>query len=360
MHDSSRSGVLMLLCAAPAWAQFETGSITGTVQRQERRRAAGRDRHAAQPRHQRHADHVTNDSGAYEFFTLRVGRYEVKAELVGLHDDDGAGGRAGHRQPPARRPDDGRRRHSPSRSRCRRRAFAWSATRASAVPWSRPSRPWPCRCRAASTRRWRNSSPGVRRSAINNTQGTGREGSFTINGLRSTYNNYLLDGVDNNAYGTSNQGYSNQVIQPPPDALAEMRVVTNNMSAEYGRSGGGTINVAYKSGTNRFSGSGWEYRRDPSLQRHRLLQARGGHRAEAHARPVRLRARRPDPAQSGLLLHRLRRACARTARRSRFSSIPDMTQRQGVLGVSARDPRTGAVYPAGHRAADDRCSRARC
>ena len=32
--------------------------------------------------------------------------------------------------------------------------------------------------------------------------------------MRSTYNNFLLDGVDNNAYSTSNQGFSNQVAQP--------------------------------------------------------------------------------------------------------------------------------------------------
>ena len=40
-----------------------------------------------------------------------------------------------------------------------------------------------------------------------------REGSFNVNGLRSTYNNFLLDGLDNNQYGTSNQGFSNQVVQ---------------------------------------------------------------------------------------------------------------------------------------------------
>jgi len=36
--------------------------------------------------------------------------------------------------------------------------------------------------------------------------GTPREGAFNVNGMRSTYNNFLLDGIDNNAYGTSNQG----------------------------------------------------------------------------------------------------------------------------------------------------------
>ena len=94
---------------------------------------------------------------------------------------------------------------------------------------------------------------------------TSREGSFNVNGMRSTFNNFLLDGLDNNAYGTSNQGFSNQTVQPSPDAVAEFKVVTNNTSAEYGRSGGATINVAYKSGTNQFRGAGWEFYRDTAL-----------------------------------------------------------------------------------------------
>jgi hypothetical protein len=48
-------------------------------------------------------------------------------------------------------------------------------------------------------------------------------------------------------------------MQPSPDAVSEFKVVTNNMSAEYGRSGGATINVAYRSGTNRLHGSGWDF-----------------------------------------------------------------------------------------------------
>ena len=47
--------------------------------------------------------------------------------------------------------------------------------------------------------------------------GTPREGSFNVNGMRSTYNNFLMDGLDNNAYGTSNQSYSSQVIQASPE-----------------------------------------------------------------------------------------------------------------------------------------------
>ena len=89
-----------------------------------------------------------------------------------------------------------------------------------------------------------------------------RDGSFNINGLRSTYSNYLLDGIDNNFYGTSNQGFSNQVVQLAPDSVAEFRVVTNNVSAEYGRSGGATINVVTRYGTNQFHGRAWEFVRN--------------------------------------------------------------------------------------------------
>jgi hypothetical protein len=91
---------------------------------------------------------------------------------------------------------------------------------------------------------------------------TQREGSFNINGLRSVFNNYMLDGLDNNMYGTSNQGFSNQVVQLSPDAVQEFQVVTNNMSAEYGRSGGATINVVTRYGTNQVHGRAWEFVRN--------------------------------------------------------------------------------------------------
>src|SRR5882724_7882168 len=118
-----------------------------------------------------------------------------------------------------------------------------------------------------------------------------RDGAFNVNGQRSVFNNFLMDGIDNNAYGTSNQGFSNQVVQASPDALAEFKVVTSLPSAEYGRSSGAIINAAFKSGTNQFHGSAWEYLRNtelnavgffkpatgkPSLQRNQFGATAGG------------------------------------------------------------------------------------
>ncbi len=92
-----------------------------------------------------------------------------------------------------------------------------------------------------------------------------RAGSFNVNGERSMFNNFLLDGLDNNAYGESNQGFDNQIIAVPPDSVAQFQVVTNNESAEYGRSSGATINVASQSGTNRFHATAYEFIRNTDL-----------------------------------------------------------------------------------------------
>ena len=104
-------------------------------------------------------------------------------------------------------------------------------------------------------------SPGVRESQVGN-QGSvafRREGSYNVNGLRSVFNNFILDGLDNNFYGTTNQGFSNQAVQPSPDSVSEFRMMVNAYSAEFGRSGGAVMNVASRSGSNEFHGSVWEF-----------------------------------------------------------------------------------------------------
>jgi hypothetical protein len=110
-------------------------------------------------------------------------------------------------------------------------------------------------------------APGVRQSQVGN-QGSiafRREGSYNVNGLRSVWNNFLLDGIDNNFYGTTNQGYSNQSIQPSPDSVAEFRMVVNAYSAEFGRTGGAVMNVASRSGGNGLHGAVWEFLQNEKL-----------------------------------------------------------------------------------------------
>jgi hypothetical protein len=104
--------------------------------------------------------------------------------------------------------------------------------------------------------------PGARKSLLENNGTSSREGAFNINGQRSAFNNYMLDGLDNNNYGTSNQGFANENIPPSPDAVSEFRVETNNYSAEYGRSTGAVINASVRRGTNQFHGRAWDYNRN--------------------------------------------------------------------------------------------------
>lgn len=105
-------------------------------------------------------------------------------------------------------------------------------------------------------------APGVRKSFLENQSTTSREASFNVNGQRSAFNNFLLDGLDNNSYGTSNQGFANENIPPSPDAVSEFRLETNNYSAEYGRASGAVINASIRRGTNQFHGRAWDYNRN--------------------------------------------------------------------------------------------------
>ncbi len=105
-------------------------------------------------------------------------------------------------------------------------------------------------------------TPGVRANNLENQTVTSRDASYNVNGQRSEFNNFMLDGLDNNAYGTSNQSFSNQAIQPSPDAIGEFRVSTDNYSAEFGRASGAVFNVSIKSGGNQIHGKLWEYNRN--------------------------------------------------------------------------------------------------
>ena len=108
--------------------------------------------------------------------------------------------------------------------------------------------------------------PGVRRSLLDTVASNPpRDASYNVNGLTSQYNNFTLDGIDNNAYQEANQGYSNEAVIPSPDAIQEFKVQTDNYSAEYGRAGGAIINATTRSGTNAFHGGAYDYLRNTVL-----------------------------------------------------------------------------------------------
>lgn len=190
---------------------------------------------------------------------------------------------------------------------------------------------------------------GTRQSSIGTGSiSTNREGSFNVNGLRSTFNNYLLDGLDNNGYGTSNQGFSNQVIQPSPDSIAEFQVVTNNESAEYGRAAGATINTSFRSGTNRFHGVAYEFIRNTSLNAIGFFKPPSGKKPQFNRNQFGGVLGGPivkDKAFFFLDYEGFRQVRGIPA----TSSIPTIAQRNGILDITVVDPFTGTTYPAGAR-----------
>jgi hypothetical protein len=187
--------------------------------------------------------------------------------------------------------------------------------------------------------------PGVARSPLENQTDSSRDASFNINGLRSEYNNFLLDGVDNNAYGTSNQGFSNQVIQPNPDALSEFKVETDNYSAEFGRAPGAVLNAAIKSGSNQFHGELWEFNRNTVFN------------AEGFFRPVTGNLPFNQNQFGGALGGPIMKdkmfffadyeGFRRVYHTPLFASLPTAAEDRGIFTTAVENPITRVVYPAG-------------
>lgn len=81
--------------------------------------------------------------------------------------------------------------------------------------------------------------------------------TLSANGQSDLYNNNMLDGIDNNE---AEQGFVG--VRPSIDSIAEVRVMTNNYTAELGRAGGAVVNVITRSGGNALHGSAYEYLRN--------------------------------------------------------------------------------------------------
>ncbi len=97
--------------------------------------------------------------------------------------------------------------------------------------------------------------------------GASNGGGISIGGARSEQNAFQLDGVSN-----SDQWDSGISFRPSVDAIQEFKIEINNYSAEFGKGAGGQINVVTKSGTNKLSGTLWEFHRNDAVQARNLFQ----------------------------------------------------------------------------------------
>ncbi len=85
--------------------------------------------------------------------------------------------------------------------------------------------------------------------------------AFSVNGGRTEYNNWELDGGDNMDNGSN----TTLNVYPSLEAIAEFKVLTSNYGAQYGRNGSGTVEVETKSGTSQFHGNAYEFLRNDAF-----------------------------------------------------------------------------------------------
>src|SRR5208337_2696784 len=95
--------------------------------------------------------------------------------------------------------------------------------------------------------------------------------SYAVNGGRTEFNNWEIDGGEILDSGSN----ANINVYPNIDALAEVRVLTSTYGAQYGRNGSGTIEAVTKSGTNQFHGDAFEFIRNAAFNAHNYFDLPG-------------------------------------------------------------------------------------
>lgn len=106
------------------------------------------------------------------------------------------------------------------------------------------------------------------RDATSNTAGAG----VYINGARDNTKNITVDGIT--AMDSGSNG--SLTFEPNMDSIGEVRVLTSNYQAEYGRNGGGGVVVITKSGAREFHGSGYDFYRNETLNANDFFANRTG------------------------------------------------------------------------------------
>ena len=256
--------VALCLCAvisfaSPLWAQKDAGAIVGIVRDASGAVVAGAKVTIHDIDHGSQTGLVTNDQGEYVASALRIGRYNVSAEKEGFKMAV-----AGPIQV-----------NIQDRVGVDLRLEPGMATEVVTVTELRPqletenselgnlvdshsinSLPLNGRNFMQLALLGTGVAPSEPGSRVENSFG------FSANGGRSLQNNFLLDGVDNNANLGDVLNGASYVVQPAVDAIAEFKVQTNAYSAEFGRGNGAIMNASIKSGTNQLHGDLWEFLRN--------------------------------------------------------------------------------------------------
>lgn len=255
--------LLLFLTAAPAAAQIDTGAIVGTVRDSSGAVLPGVTVTATLEATGVSQTTVTNDAGQFVFPSLRVGLYNVAAELSGF--------KRGVQQDIQLRVQDRREVTFTLELGALTEVITVSgksellqtqSADIGNVVDERQLRELPLLGRRYSELAYL--TPGVVQAPAGITS-RGEDTFFNANGNFATWNNYTLDGADNNSFSTNLQERSPQVVTPPVDALSEFKVQTRTYSAEFGKAAGAVINASIKGGTNEYRGSAYGFFRDEAF-----------------------------------------------------------------------------------------------
>ena len=117
------------------------------------------------------------------------------------------------------------------------------------------------------------SAPGVSELASGQTEfaGENRTG-FSVNGMRLRANSWIIDGQDTNDPNANNR----LLTINNTDLVQEVRLITNQFAAEFGRAAGSVVSVITKAGTNAFRGSVFAFHNNDSLNARSNLDKSAG------------------------------------------------------------------------------------
>lgn len=329
-----------LLAGPAARAQFDTATVLGTILDPAGAAVPGCQVTLEGIETGIRVDKVTDASGSFEFFNVRIGRYQVRAEQAGFKKavSDPFTVTVSARQRVDLMLQVGEVTESIEVSGAASLLETDSSSRGTIIGAKQAvDFPLNGRSYADLTLLVPGTSQSLRGSL------SGRDASYNVNGLRSSYNNFTLDGVDNNSYGTSNQGFSNQVVQLSPDAVGEFKVTTNNFSAEYGRAGGAVINASLKSGTNELHFTLWEFLRNTNLNAVGFFKPQTG-------KPTLIQNQFGGAVGGPIIRNRTfffanYEGRRRVQKQLVFADIPTADLKAGRFSVPVADPFTGTPYP---------------
>jgi Carboxypeptidase regulatory-like domain/TonB-dependent Receptor Plug Domain len=184
-------------------------------------------------------------------------------------------------------------------------------------------------------------SAGVTPQAFNRGTQFGAAGSsrsqyVTVEGGRDSSTNYAIDGV----YVRSLR-FNNLSLNPPLDAVQEVNVLRNSFTTEYGQ-GQAVVSIVTKSGSNRLTGSAYDYIRSQKAEAENYFGQKPGDRTQAGATgggPI---------VRNRFFVFGGYEALRSTSPKTLFAAVPSATQLAGNfsgLSTGITDPLTGLAFP---------------